>query len=416
MKNSRIKARARKHLGGTRAWRAANVALYYCRSNRLVQDLRSFAPWWVYRKLQSDSFYDGYYFDAPKDPQQESGYGDAYGDLQDFTEVAGLAREIFRATRVLDAGCAKGFQVRALRQAGVEAWGFDLSAYAVAAAPQDTRPWLKVGNCLSMDFDDCGFDLLLVMETLEHIPPGGLDATLDEINRVCSRWVLATIPSDGLSHFGPEHAGSGGKPPPAFFDPIVDFRPFRSLEKDRYGFPLHGHISIASQDRWTELFSHHGFARRGEPERRVAAGVDSVRRGIWIPYVFEKAAGAESRTYVELRDADWRECGGIWAGRTLDLPAGHHVLRLGLRLESRPPRAAGAQRSLHVRALSADGDTLHGTRLFDRHALRAASLRGEFTLSLPVACPQAAEVAVQLQGEPALRFTPSPGILVRLHA
>lgn len=413
---SRIKPMAKKVLGGSKVWHAGNVILYHYRTSRWVHEARSFMPWLVYRRLQSDSFYDGFYFDAPKDPEQESGYGDSYEDIQDFAEVAALAQEVFQAGRVLDAGCAKGFQVRALRQAGLEAWGFDLSAYAVEAAPEDVRPWLKVGNCQSMGFEDASFDLMLVMETLEHIPPTDLDITLDEVDRVSSRWVMATIPSDGLTHFGPEHAAGDGGSPPAFFDRIVDLRPFRTLERDRYGYPLHGHISIASQDNWTEMFARHGFARRGRPERQVAAGVDSVRRGIWIPYVFEKAVKEEgARTLVSLRDAGWSEAGGTWSSRILALPAGRHVLRLGLCLEGLPPRRDGNLRSLHVRAVSADGETLHGTRLFSRKALRSMGRGRESAVSMPCACPRPCEVVVQLQGEPGLRYTPSPGILHRLH-
>jgi SAM-dependent methyltransferase len=412
----RAKEIAKRYLGGTGIWRALTVLRYHWRTNRAVQFALSFVPGLAYRQLQSDAFYDGRYFDAPKDPEKESGYGDVYSDLEDFAQIAELAGGLFRARRVLDVGCAKGFQVRALQQAGLEAWGFDISDYAIRAAPEEVRPWLKVGSCQCMDFEDAGFDLVLVMETLEHIPPTDLKVTLKELYRVSSRWVLATIPSDGLSRFGQEHALRPGAAPPSFFEGIVDLRPFRSLEKDQYGLPLHGHVSIASQDRWTELFSLNGFARRGEPERRMAGAVDSIRRGVWIPYVFEKAVnptGAGAR--IELWQGRFTESGGVWSSRPITLPAGTHFLLLNLRLEGRFSLSGKQQRCLHARAISTDGNTLHGTRLFSRREVRSRHFGGELAVSLPCACPDTAEVVVQLQAEPGLRLAPAPGAILRTH-
>ncbi len=408
----------KKHLGGTRLWRAANLALFHLNTNRLARKARSLAPpRWVYRKLQSESFYDRHYFDFHKDVNLESGYAAGYGDKQDFHEMTALVRDTFRAERVLEAGCAKGYQVRALREAGVEAWGFDLSAYAIETAPEDTRPWLKVGDCRNMGYGDSSFDLLLILETLEHVAPTELDVILDEVRRVASRWVLATMPCDGRTHFGPGHAWSEAGPLPPFYEPTVDLWPFRSLPKDCYGYPHHGHISIASRDYWTELFSRHGFARRGAPEREVYEGIESAREGLMIPFVFEKAVdGAGAATRLETREAGWREDGGVWSSRPLELPAGNHLLRVELRrAEPSPPRGA-RQRCLHVRAISTDGDTLHGTRLLDRRRLRALGVRQEPAVWMHCAMPRPGEVAVQLQGEYGLRLDLSAGILCRLHA
>lgn len=415
---SKMIAWLKRHLGGTRVWRAANVVLFHYNTNRLVRSIRSLAPpRWIYRKLQSDSFYDRHYFDSCKDANKESGYAAGYGDKEDFHEMTCVARDTLQAKRVLEAGCAKGYQVRALRQAGVEAWGFDLSAYAIQTAPEDTRPWLKVGSCQSMDYEDSFFDLVLILETLEHVPPPELDMIMEEVRRVASRWVLATMPCDGFSHFGPGHAWSGEGPPPPFFDARIDLWPFRTLPKDSYGYPHHGHISIASRDFWTELFTRNGFARRGDLERRVNAQIKSASEGLMIPFLLEKAAdkaGAEPR--LELCDAGWRESGGVWSSRPLALPAGNHILRLGLRHQGRIRYREGRRRSLHVRAISTDGETLHGTRLLDRRGLRAVGSGSESAVSIHCACPQPCEVAVQLQGEHGLRLDLSPGILHRLHA
>jgi len=417
---SSVKRAAKRLLGGTRLWRFLCVARYhlvrqwgelrhrYCTSP-LVRRVRDLAPGLVYRRLQTTDFYGGSYFDAPKDPWEYSGYGDHYVDVDDFRQLAVQVRELLEARTALDVGCAKGFLVRALRREGVEAWGADLSEYAVATAPEEVRPWLKVGRCQDLPFPDSAFDVLVLMETLEHIPPPELDRALAEVRRLAARWVLATIPALGLPAFGPEHAPRPDGSSPPFFQPVVDLTPFRSLERDHYGYPLHGHVTIASQDYWNALFSRFGFARRQAPERKVREAVDTMRKGDWIPFLFERASAAmEAGPLVQRWELDFRETEGVWSSEVLCLEAGRHFLHLELRLRALPPRQAPGQRCLHARAISLDGQTLYGVCLLDRRAAVRAAVRGRLTVALPLACPGRVELVVQLQGEPGLAFAPAP--------
>src|SRR3954447_6886411 len=58
----------------------------------------------------------------------------------------GIANEIIRSLRpqrVLDAGCAWGFLVEALWDRGVEAWGIDISSYAISNVRRDIKPFCK---------------------------------------------------------------------------------------------------------------------------------------------------------------------------------------------------------------------------------------------------------------------------------
>jgi SAM-dependent methyltransferase len=63
-------------------------------------------------------------------------------------QTAALAEEIIRRLdprTVLDAGCGSGRLVQALRERGVEAYGFDPSEDVVATAPESVRAYLWVG-------------------------------------------------------------------------------------------------------------------------------------------------------------------------------------------------------------------------------------------------------------------------------
>lgn len=72
---------------------------------------------------------------------------------------------------VLDAGCAMGYLVAALRDRGVEAYGVDISAYAISKVREDVRPFCKVGSLtepLPSGLPD-RYDLVVTIEVLEHL-------------------------------------------------------------------------------------------------------------------------------------------------------------------------------------------------------------------------------------------------------
>ena len=57
-----------------------------------------------------------------------------------FGSVAEQLIRAFHPKRVLDAGCALGFLVEAFWDRGVEAWGIDVSPYAIAQVRRDMQP------------------------------------------------------------------------------------------------------------------------------------------------------------------------------------------------------------------------------------------------------------------------------------
>lgn len=65
-------------------------------------------------------------------------------------------------SRVLDVGCAKGFLLYDLTQvvAGIEIAGLDVSAYAIAHARDEVKPFLQVGSAADLPFPDASFDLV----------------------------------------------------------------------------------------------------------------------------------------------------------------------------------------------------------------------------------------------------------------
>src|SRR5438105_316405 len=269
-----------------------------------------------------DGLYGGGYFGAGRnalDRMGLSGY-ERYDRATSNADVAAyLVWKHFGVQRTLDVGCAMGFVVEALQEVGVDAIGVDVSAYAVEHAAPGARGRLRQGSLLErLPFAEGSFELVTVLETLEHLPPEAVPAALAELRRVCRGYVVATIPS-----FGPNQAGPGGwyqvkvrddrvayyeSLGPQYEGPI----PHIDIYRDVRGEPIEGHLTMASFSWWTKRFEEAGFVRSVETERRLYRDVERFGLLIyWNLYVFhlpgmEPAAGpVRSATEVAGLERRW---------------------------------------------------------------------------------------------------------------
>jgi 2-polyprenyl-3-methyl-5-hydroxy-6-metoxy-1,4-benzoquinol methylase len=86
-----------------------------------------------------------------------------------FRDTASFLGEIFPGVRsFLDAGCAKGFLVKALREKGYDAHGFDFSPWAINHAEPAARPWLTLAGA-DQYTPEAPCDVLLAFHLLAHL-------------------------------------------------------------------------------------------------------------------------------------------------------------------------------------------------------------------------------------------------------
>jgi SAM-dependent methyltransferase len=175
--------------------------------------------------------------------------------LNEFGAIADkIVRHIGPKT-VLDAGCAFGYLVEALRDRGVEAYGFDISEYGISQAREDIRPHCWVGSIFEPLPQK--YDLIVCMEVVEHLPRTEADKAIDNLCR--------------------------------FTDDIL----FTSTPIDYHEYT---HFNVRQPDYWAGLFAERGFfrdteidvsvvmpwamrlRRTGEPPIRVVQGYE---RRLW---------------------------------------------------------------------------------------------------------------------------------------
>src|SRR5437870_2182572 len=89
--------------------------------------------------------------------------------LNFFDQIAQHIVTSLQPASVLDAGCALGFLVEALRKRGVEAYGVDISDYAIQNVHESIREYCWVGS-VAAALPRC-YDLIVSIEVLEHMPP-----------------------------------------------------------------------------------------------------------------------------------------------------------------------------------------------------------------------------------------------------
>ncbi len=106
--------------------------------------------------------------------------------------------EIKRGEKILDFGCSKGYLVRALRLLYRDAWGVDVSSYAIKNAEENVKKYCKRFYCTALPFP---FDYCIAKDVFEHIDKKQLIRVLEDID---AKKLFAVIPlGDGMKYDAP---------------------------------------------------------------------------------------------------------------------------------------------------------------------------------------------------------------------
>jgi SAM-dependent methyltransferase len=128
--------------------------------------------------------------------------------LKFFGSIAERIVSDIQPHTVLDTGCAMGFLVEALRDRGVEAYGVDISEYAIQNVIPDLQPYCWVGSVI--EAFPRSYDLIVCIEVLEHLKPREAEKALENICRHTDDVLFSSTPFDykEATHFNvqpPEH-------------------------------------------------------------------------------------------------------------------------------------------------------------------------------------------------------------------
>ena len=101
---------------------------------------------------------------------------------------------------ILDFGCAKGFVVKGFRLLSRNAYGADISGYAITQAPRDIQPYvtkMEVDQDVPL-FLHRQYDWILAKDVLEHVPYDEVGETLGRLRRATTNlFVIVPLGADG---------------------------------------------------------------------------------------------------------------------------------------------------------------------------------------------------------------------------
>jgi ubiquinone/menaquinone biosynthesis C-methylase UbiE len=99
--------------------------------------------------------------------------------------------------RVLDVGCGKGFLVKdlMLECPGLEAFGLDISHYALMHCEKEVVGRLHLGSAESLPFPDGSFDCVISLNTIHNLTREGAVVAMREIQRLSSGRAFVQVDS-----------------------------------------------------------------------------------------------------------------------------------------------------------------------------------------------------------------------------
>ena len=140
--------------------------------------------------MKSSDLFDSYYF--------ATGCGRPYQRddhwLSFFDQIAGRLVSDIQPASVLDAGCAMGFLVEMLRKRGVEAYGVDISDYAIENAAPEIQDSVWVGSVT--DPLPRKYDLIVTIEVFEHLSKEVAEQAVENLCQSSDDILFSSTPLD----------------------------------------------------------------------------------------------------------------------------------------------------------------------------------------------------------------------------
>ena len=143
-------------------------------------------------RLYNQNYYENYDIGIGKVNYKDS------PNTKDFLQ--GVAQHIAKlgVKTVLDVGCAMGHLVAGLRDLGIEAYGIDVSKYAISQAREDIKQYCfkqTVLESLPEEFPQ-KFDLVITIEVFEHISEVDSKAAVEQLCKWSDTVIFCSTPDD----------------------------------------------------------------------------------------------------------------------------------------------------------------------------------------------------------------------------
>jgi SAM-dependent methyltransferase len=208
------------------------------------------------------SYYDSNYF-AIKDGKKfnkadgSSGawsYANPEGEWLGCEPIVKAWKEIFKCGNMLDIGCGRGTFVGYARAIGIKAYGFDFSEWAVTHLyPGCESSWIACRDATKeWGYPDDYFDLVTVLDLMEHLYTEDIDRVIDQMYRVAKRYVFMQIATVG--------GGSGS----GIHDKGYILKRGEPVPVNLECMAVAGHVTVQDREFWTGKLTRDGWVFRDD--------------------------------------------------------------------------------------------------------------------------------------------------------
>ena len=235
----------------------------------------------VYNEIAGDSiriggfngdYYDEKYFADPHGKRFNTGetvetwgYKNPSGDWAGCTDIINAWKKLFNPKNMLDVGCGRGQFVAYAREAGIEAYGFDFSKWAITEGRfYRCKPeWLLVHDATKPWPFKRKFDLVIALDFFEHIYEEDLDFVIDEMLKAAGKYVFLVIATTKEGEEG--YILRKGDP--------ISFKERRTWA---------GHVTVCSEEWWRKRLKRKGWRFRDGLVKKFVSLVPKIVIRNWI--------------------------------------------------------------------------------------------------------------------------------------
>lgn len=121
-------------------------------------------------------------------------YERGHGWEEIFARQADIIKRDFKPQTTLDVGCAAGYLVEGLRDLDVEAYGMDISEYALSMVRDDIKPYCWIQSATSAI--EKKYDLITCIEVLEHLESEDIRKAIQNLCQATETIIFSSTPFD----------------------------------------------------------------------------------------------------------------------------------------------------------------------------------------------------------------------------
>ena len=206
------------------------------------------------------SYYDASYFSDPKGKEfrrpdgivDNWGYRNPEGEWLGCKPIVEAWKTMFSPKNTLDVGCGRGTFITYMRDVNIKAEGFDFSGWSVDHPyPRCNKKWIRNYDATKpWPYPDKSFDLVTVLDLMEHIYTDDIDLVINEMYRVAKKWIFLQIAT----------CGSGGLQGDSNTGYIL--KKGEKVPIELQGCAVAGHVTVSTEGFWKQRLKRNGWKVR----------------------------------------------------------------------------------------------------------------------------------------------------------